>query len=187
MTVASRFWGRVTVAPDGCWIFGTRGRDEYGTFTHRRRTAGAHRVSWELSFGTIPDGLFVLHACDVPACVNPDHLFLGTVTDNRRDCQSKGRFMARLKRLTALERQQCRTAWWAFRTTTLALMRAFGVRHWQIEAAQKGLRAQHGVTYDQTWRIGHWKFHDLNADTASGVRVIRPETTTSPASTASRR
>lgn len=52
---------------------------------------GAHRISWKLHGGTIPNGMLVCHRCDVPACVRPDHLFVGTQSDNLRDAFRKGR------------------------------------------------------------------------------------------------
>lgn len=64
----------------------------YGQFRVDRRTREyAHRKSYRMARGDIPDGMRVLHACDNPACVNPDHLFLGTEQDNMRDRQNKGR------------------------------------------------------------------------------------------------
>lgn len=57
-----------------------------------RKTLSAHRFAWELHFGPIPPGQQVLHRCDLRACVNPDHLFLGTQGDNVRDCVNKGRY-----------------------------------------------------------------------------------------------
>lgn len=51
----------------------------------------AHRVAWDLTYGPIPDGMLVLHRCDNPSCVRPDHLFLGTQTDNMLDRKAKGR------------------------------------------------------------------------------------------------
>jgi len=75
----------------GCWLFGRR-RNHYGHITYRGKRYKAHRFSWEIANrGPVPDGFIVCHRCDVPACVNPEHLFVGTQSDNRRDMYQKGR------------------------------------------------------------------------------------------------
>lgn len=78
---------------DGCWLWtGSKDKDGYGTF--RRREGGlyrAHRVSYELHHGAIPDGMIVCHRCDNPACVRPDHLWIGTHKENAEDRNEKGR------------------------------------------------------------------------------------------------
>lgn len=90
-----RFWAKV-VKTDSCWPWtASKANKGYGAFGFRRDgrsvTVKAHRFSWELHNGPIPDGLCVLHRRDVPACVNPDHLFLGTKRDNNADMVAKGR------------------------------------------------------------------------------------------------
>lgn len=63
----------------------------YGRIQRRQKELKAHRVSWEQTFGPIPEGLCVLHKCDNRKCVNPDHLWLGTRSDNNKDRMLKGR------------------------------------------------------------------------------------------------
>ena len=76
----------------GCWLWAASvNRAGYGVTWHNGRTGLAHRVAWTVYKGEIPFGLMVCHKCDVPACVNPDHLFLGTSLDNNRDKVRKGR------------------------------------------------------------------------------------------------
>lgn len=88
------FWSKVDrsrLGPGGCWEW-TASRFErgYGQFKHPSSTR-AHRVSYELSYGPVPDGLKVLHRCDNPPCVNPAHLYTGTNSDNMTDRSRRGR------------------------------------------------------------------------------------------------
>jgi hypothetical protein len=87
-----RFLAKVIKSPEGCWQWaGGIYPSGYGSFWIDGQTRRANRVSYELFKGAIPEGLFVLHECDNPPCVNPDHLFLGTPLDNMQDKCAKGR------------------------------------------------------------------------------------------------
>src|ERR1035437_9317920 len=80
------------VTETGCWIWTGHLRiDGYGMFVLDRKPTRAHRASWELHVGPIPDKALVIHRCDVPACVNPAHLRLGTNDENMADMVAKGR------------------------------------------------------------------------------------------------
>jgi hypothetical protein len=89
-TPADRFWARV-IKTDGCWLWrGTHTRG-YGIFSVNQTPIGAHRFSYELAHGSIPEGMFICHTCDNPGCVNPAHLWAGTHQENVTDMITKGR------------------------------------------------------------------------------------------------
>ena len=99
---ADRFWQKVQKG-DSCWEWTggrynhPRGGKSYGCFSVGSRTDGskrmvaAHKVAWELEHGAIANGMKVLHRCDNPVCVRPDHLFLGSQAENIKDMVEKGR------------------------------------------------------------------------------------------------
>lgn len=96
-SLEERFWEKVDIRGlDECWLWVGRGP----SWQHARirlggkegPNEGVHRVAWILTYGQIPEGLWVLHRCDTPRCVNPKHLFLGTVFDNNQDRHAKGRY-----------------------------------------------------------------------------------------------
>jgi hypothetical protein len=89
-----RFWRHVNKT-DSCWEWvGRKHKFGYGVIVVDGKSKRASRVVWELTNGTIPEGLEVCHKCDNPPCVNPSHLFLGTHADNMKDMVKKGRVNA---------------------------------------------------------------------------------------------
>ena len=117
---------------DGCWEWtGARDANGYGITWFRLKQERTHRLSWHLHFGA-PGALHVLHRCDNPPCVRPDHLFLGTRSDNMRDCSDKGRTpRAKINRDTAEYIRRCCKA----------------------GQTQASVAAKHGITPTQVGRI----------------------------------
>lgn len=93
-SIRDRFYRGFVIVPAGCWEWSSqRSSKGYGQIRiSKKRQVRAHRLSYELHKGPIPDGLFVLHRCDNPPCVNPEHLWLGTAKDNLHDAIKKGRW-----------------------------------------------------------------------------------------------
>lgn len=95
--IVARFWNKVERTPT-CWLWRASTVKGYGQFAAPRELGGhphiyAHRMAWILTNGPIPDNRSVLHRCDIPLCVRPDHLFLGTQADNLNDARAKGRLV----------------------------------------------------------------------------------------------
>lgn len=91
-TAKERLLEKTAPAANGCieWT-GCANQKGYGMMVYKGRIHAAHRVSWQEHFGAIPSGIMVMHKCDNPKCVNPEHLRLGTQQDNMDDMKEKGR------------------------------------------------------------------------------------------------
>lgn len=108
-SVAARFWSKVEYT-DGCWLWrGAKDQHGYGCFGINYRVIKAPRVAYELTKGSIPEGMDILHSCDTPACVRPDHLRPGTARDNAQDMLARGRHFTPFKthRYTRPRQTEC--------------------------------------------------------------------------------
>jgi hypothetical protein len=137
-TEAYKFWSRVDVGPlEACWewIGPISHRGGYATAVHHSKRLGAHRLSWILARGAIPQGMVVRHRCDNPKCCNPNHLELGTHKDNVQDMIQRGRRApASAKgvrnckaKLSEQDVRQIRTAYAQGGTSTIKLAKQYAV------------------------------------------------------------
>lgn len=103
-SIRERLLAGIKKVPSGCWEWqGSLSKSGYAHIGINDRTYRAHRISYTEWVGEIPAGMLVCHTCDNRKCINPEHLWLGTNSDNMRDCVSKGRFVVRPK----LKRTHC--------------------------------------------------------------------------------
>ena len=103
MTVKERLYNKIEKDATGCWLWqGTCYHDGYGAINISGKMKRTHRVSWELINGSIPEGMYICHHCDVRDCINPAHLFLGTQQDNVKD-------MIKKKRDRSSKKTQCKS------------------------------------------------------------------------------
>lgn len=134
-----RFWSKVEIVinDDRCWGWKAgHDSDGYGRFWCDNETRQAHRVAWELFNGKSLDGLLILHSCDNPNCVNPEHLLLGTSLDNSRDMVAKDRQAKGEKngnrKLTKKQVAEIRECYAAGGISFASLGRAYDVSYVQI-------------------------------------------------------
>ncbi len=128
-----------------CWIWcGTRSLKGYGRAKIKGAEMCAHRLAYLLFVGDVPEELQVCHKCDIPACCNPDHLFLGTALDNKRDSMAKGRH-AKGKRLpftklSVEDYRRIRAIWKPGRGVTMRIAKSYGVSKSLIHQIANGLK-----------------------------------------------
>jgi hypothetical protein len=130
-----RFWAKVERnCAGGCWLWAaSKLGSRYGQFViqeapGKQQHLYAHRVAWILARGPIPAGAYICHSCDVPLCVNPDHLFVGDQFDNMQDASQKGRLSIPRKRTRTIKPQVIE-------------------RYLAGEATQRQLAAEYGVSH----------------------------------------
>lgn len=150
--VLVRFWAKVEKrGPTDCWPWiGGRFSRGYGNFWAGGRARGAHRVSHVISTGVDPGDLFVCHRCDNPPCVNPAHLFVGTVADNNADKAAKGRSVPQVG-----ERNN------SAKLTTAQVAEIRGMQHGELP--QASIAHMYGVsisTVSMIWSGRRWSSED---------------------------
>lgn len=146
-TVAD-FWGQAVKRPSGCWEWAGRGLPKgCGRFQIDKKEWLAHRFSYFLAHGPIPEGLCVCHKCDNPKCVNPDHLFLGTNADNIADMRKKDRHTRGEKvawaRLCDGDVKEIRSKYNPYIVTAGQLAKEYGVNEKTIRRIVQGKTWKH--------------------------------------------
>lgn len=137
--IENKFWSKVDKrGPDECWEW--QGKGDYGRFCLCKKVILAHRYSWSLVNGDVPEGFDILHSCDNPGCVNPAHLRPGTQIDNNRDMEERGRRRGgslpgerhNMAKLTWGQVREIRQRYIPFVVSSVQLGKEYGVYHQTI-------------------------------------------------------
>jgi DNA-binding XRE family transcriptional regulator len=143
--LADRFRAKVDKRGE-CWLWmATKNPTGYGYISDKGKMRIAHRVSYEMAYGELPDNMDVLHTCDTPSCVNPAHLRLGTHQDNMDDMKAKHRYPKRQgesasnSRLTWAAVAEIRRRYNQGDITQAALAQEYGVHYSTISLIVKGI------------------------------------------------
>jgi len=144
-----RFWSKIRKSKS-CWTYKEyKDKDGYGFFAVRGGFIRAHRFSWMIKNGNIPDGMLICHHCDNPSCVRIDHLFLGTGSDNLKDAVSKGRIP--LVKLVGEDNFSSK-----FKEKDVRKIRklaAKGIKHTVIARSfKRGFTTVNGIISRKTWK-----------------------------------
>ena len=142
----ARFMKHVEMVPfSGCWIWmgGTAGPGQYGNFSLDLKTVRAHHASYRFFSGEIPSDKQVLHTCDVPLCVNPEHLFLGTHQDNMDDRGNKNRQAKGTRQHLSKLSEQDVLAIRSSNSNSRTLAKLYGVHQTTICDAKRGYTWNH--------------------------------------------
>ena len=147
MNTAERLFNRTIPTLTGCMEYtGRKTKDGYGSMKVNNKRISTHRVSYQLTYGSIPTGLYVCHRCDNPLCVNPFHLFVATHNENMADMRRKGRS------LTGEKHPKVKLETWQ--------VLEIRDRYTSGGISQTKLAEEYGVGKTQLWRIVHnlkWK------------------------------
>lgn len=154
MTIENRFYSKV-LKTDDCWIWQASCYENgYGAFRIGNFQKKAHRVSWELTNGKIPDKMQINHTCDNKLCVNPEHLYIGTQKQNREDSVNRGRTATGKKNgmYTHPETRQSGEKNFNCKITDLERKE---IKNKYEKGMGNALAKQYGITRQSIWQIIH--------------------------------
>jgi len=157
MELRLRFMAKVKQSASGCWEWtaAIQQATGYGRFGMNGQTTYAHRASWMIFKGPIPAGLYVCHRCDNRICVNPDHLFVGSASQNMKDAARKGRVVIPARSYASDESHQ---------PAKLTNAEVLEIRRSSLSAKELARTGKYQVSYEAIWLAKSGRsFRDVRA------------------------